>query len=117
MIAIDPKELDLSAREAVAKVRIAEGEQAERQARKARRDAIVAMAASLPNPEVFAQYLPARWFMALEASRVGPLGWRVDPEFAEEMRPWGLVAAGTGNCCLTAYGLAVRRVVMSWSED
>lgn len=115
MISISTVGLDVAARVASADARIAEAEDSARLAEKARRDAFVAIARDIPDPELFAQYLPQRFVLALEASRVGPLGWRVDTEFAPEMRDWGLVEYG--GDCLTAYGLAVRRAVLSWGED
>lgn len=89
---------------------------------RAYRDAIAAIARDIPDPAQFARYLPLEFVEALLGARYRMVGgdspdngWVVYPHQAAMLRPYGLVAAGTGpnGCLLTAFGITVRRALVA----
>lgn len=89
---------------------------------RAHRDAMAAIARDIPNPKKFARYMPLNFVEMLLRARHCTIGGSnpdgglcVEPHEAEALRPYGLVAAGTGphGRFLTAFGLAVRRALVA----
>lgn len=73
--------------------------------------AMRAIALNIPDPAVYAGYLPARLALALcGAWRRGKSEYVVNPFDAAVLRPYGLV--GYGSDALTAFGLKVRKALM-----
>jgi hypothetical protein len=73
----------------------------------------------IPDPDKFAAALDERCRDGLRTAWRGRNGWRVQPEYLRELRLLSLVETGgieTDNAHernhLTAFGIAVRRVVM-----
>lgn len=67
-----------------------------------------------PDPAEYAGRLPDTMQRALltasQGSGADKDSWRVHPDLALVLRPFGLVEAG--GCCLTAFGLGVRRALL-----
>ena len=85
---------------------------------RAYKDALKALR-SIPDPQRFAASIDEHHREALRNAWRGQNGWRVGPECLGELRLLGLAEAGgieTENAHernhLTAFGIAVRRVVM-----
>jgi hypothetical protein len=84
---------------------------AERSAeRRARKDALLAIARDIPDPDDYAQQMSLELAEALAGATRSPQGYRVRPEVAGWMRPFGLVEYGGRH--LTAFGSAVRQALL-----
>ena len=70
--------------------------------------------ADTPNPSDYAARLPDDMkravLLAAQGSGEDKDSWRVHRDLAPVLRPFGLVEAG--GCCLTAFGLGVRRALL-----
>lgn len=85
-------------------------------AARARRDAMLAMLADLPEPEEYARYLPDRAVCALLGATRTADGWRIQDRSAARLcRNNGLV--DMRDLHLTAFGIAVRRVLVAEERD
>lgn len=78
-------------------------------ARRARNDALGAIARDIPDPAEYARYIPLVFAEALTAATQTMTGYHVSREQAELMRPYGLVEYG--GRCLTAFGIKVRQAL------
>lgn len=85
---------------------------------RAYRDALKAIR-SIPEPRYFADLLDERLREGLRTAWRGQNGWRVQPEYLRDFRFLGLAEVGGVEAAndhernhLTAFGIAVRRVVM-----
>ena len=84
---------------------------------RAYKDALKALR-TIPDPALFAVSIDEQHREALRAAWRGQNGWRVHPQHVRDLRILGLVEVG-GECGdvhernhLTAFGMAVRRVVV-----
>lgn len=80
------------------------------QERRAREDAMKAIARDIPNPKIFAQYIPIVFVEALMSARVNRDGGQVSAHLACEMSRWGLVEVRGPH--LTAFGFQVRKALI-----
>lgn len=88
---------------------------AKRNAVRARRDALVAIARDIPEPTDFARHLPLGVVTALRNARIRNGGcYQASVEWAAALRSYSLVEYG--GRCLTAFGIAVRRELMADDE-
>lgn len=68
------------------------------------------IALNIPDPAVYASYMPARLAVSLKGAwKRGRGQYAVSPYDAAILRPYGL--CGYESNCLTAYGLKVRRAL------
>lgn len=79
--------------------------------KRARQDAMKHVAQDIPRPEDYARYMPLDHAEALMRARPGSEGeWISKGPLLADMRRAGLI--GYGCDFLTAFGLAVRRVLL-----
>lgn len=73
----------------------------------AKMDAIAGIRLTIPDPAEYARHVPMWMAEVLIGARKSQAGYKVSPQDAVDLRPWGLVEAR--GCYITAFGIAVRR--------
>ena len=74
------------------------------------------VAVGIPDPAVYAGYLPAPLAVALRSAwRRNPREYAVDPYQAQILRPYGLAGYESEN--LTAFGMKVRKALLAMVDQ
>lgn len=79
---------------------------------RAYRDAMRAIARDIPDVETYARLMPLAQAEMLMAATFSGDGFKVPHHHAHLLRPFGLVEAGVGQRCLTAFAIKVRRALL-----